>query len=417
MNFKKIGMGIALTAAFGLMACGDDSSSSPAASADSLYCKVIDDGKTVGFEFDANPVYMKTTYTINSDGSLTLYVKESLSGSLAGAELDAACKAAKSEYEEEENTEIDSFKCGDGRVEIKATEKGEYKASDIEYTRYIAEAYCANMNGTPYPKVPEGFENFGGIGGSGDESSEGNSKGYFADDPKLCKFGLSDDVWIIKNSKYEWTDDSSYTYTNYSDKGSAQACEDYLDIASLSFDEYECDGSLLIGKEFVTREDRRDRLVAVQKINCDGDFELDDDAESSSSSDVTSSSSSEEPLSSSSEEYVAPKAECEISESSDTWKIVTSGEGYSVVQTYKFTGTTMTKTEVIVMDLQSAEDCSFTAQLYGGSEAGASCDGSKLSMASEPEVSEDVVKSEMYEELKFMCDAYSNGGALVPAED
>lgn len=294
MDFKKLGLGLALTASFGLMACGDDSSSSPDTTGSVLdnSCKVSVSGKTASYTRVSQGIITFTqSVTVNGDGTEEWTVKETYpKNTFTKAEQEVYCETAKLEAvtdDEEDGSVLKDFKCSDGEISGTWTESTDEKITVDQY-KSLFEYICNPFENEMPDFMGDDDDDDDDDDNSGSVSQ--NTKKYFADDSRLCKFGLSDDVWITGNSKYEWTGDSSYTLTSYYDKGSAKACKDYLDIASLSFDEYECDGSLLIGKEFVTGDDRRDRLVAAQRINCDGDFELDDET----SSDEISSSSSDD---------------------------------------------------------------------------------------------------------------------------
>lgn len=167
-KFEKIALGSALVASFGLVACGDDSSSGAGSFDDSKSCKVIDDGKTIGFEYSMYGVGIKETMTFNKDGSITEYFKESLGSGISKAELELACKKVKEDMDGEE---FDSFKCGDGVIEYKATEKdADVSKEAMEMARFYAQSECAMFNGEDLPEMP-GFS-------SGDDDDDDDDDDY-----------------------------------------------------------------------------------------------------------------------------------------------------------------------------------------------------------------------------------------------
>lgn len=167
MQLRKIGLGLILSAAFGLVACGDDSSSSPSASGDNgVSCKVIDNGNTIGYSLNLSGVEMSMTYTFGTD-KVTTHIKETFPSSYSTAQWKAACDEAKAEYEEDEDSEetVEVFTCEAGKMELKVSEPADWEdEKEMElgkaYMLYISQSACAGYNGTEPPDPPAGLEDF-----------------------------------------------------------------------------------------------------------------------------------------------------------------------------------------------------------------------------------------------------------------
>ena len=93
---KKLFMALSLTAAFGLMACGDDSSSS-AKSGDGKVekCEVTRDGDNVLVKLVADGITMNTTLSIDAEGVITEVAK--LEGDFSQADFDKECAEQKAD--------------------------------------------------------------------------------------------------------------------------------------------------------------------------------------------------------------------------------------------------------------------------------------------------------------------------------
>ena len=87
MKKKILGLALSLTAAFGLMACGDSSSGS-----DSPYCKVSSEGNTVTVKMGYMGQSTETTEVLDENGYLTMTVVYS---GFSQEELNAECREAK----------------------------------------------------------------------------------------------------------------------------------------------------------------------------------------------------------------------------------------------------------------------------------------------------------------------------------
>ena len=93
---KKLFMALSLTAAFGLMACGDDSSSS-AKSGDGTVekCDVSRDGDNVLVKLVADGITMNTTLSIGADGVITEVAK--FEGNVTKEAFDQECAEQKAD--------------------------------------------------------------------------------------------------------------------------------------------------------------------------------------------------------------------------------------------------------------------------------------------------------------------------------
>lgn len=97
MKFKKLAFGLSLTAAFGLMACGDDSSSSPTTAGDlTPKCSVSSTDNSVGYTVTSGSVSTVFTAKVNKDGSITYTSTQTFpSSTFSSSELKMECEAAK----------------------------------------------------------------------------------------------------------------------------------------------------------------------------------------------------------------------------------------------------------------------------------------------------------------------------------
>lgn len=93
---KKLFMALSLTAAFGLMACGDDSSSSAKSSDGKVEkCDVSRDGDNVLVKLVADGITMNTTLSIDAEGVITEVAK--LEGDFSQADFDKECAEQKAD--------------------------------------------------------------------------------------------------------------------------------------------------------------------------------------------------------------------------------------------------------------------------------------------------------------------------------
>ena len=87
MKMRILGLALSLSAAFGLMACGDSSSGS-----DSPYCNVSSEGNTVTVKMGFQGQSTETTEVLDENGYLTMTVVYS---GFSQEELNAECREAK----------------------------------------------------------------------------------------------------------------------------------------------------------------------------------------------------------------------------------------------------------------------------------------------------------------------------------
>ena len=119
MKFKMLGLALSLTAAFGLVACSDDSSSSGSKGGVDE-CKVTREGDKVFVKLVDDGVTMNTTRSIDADGVITEIAK--FSGKVSKADFDASCKE-----QQDDKTNL-SVECDESTNTITGT----YKDEDIE---------------------------------------------------------------------------------------------------------------------------------------------------------------------------------------------------------------------------------------------------------------------------------------------
>ena len=132
---KKLFMALSLTAAFGLMACGDDSSSSANSNDGNVEkCKVTKDGDNVVVDIAVDGMNQTVTMSINAEGLVTEVAK--VNGDVSKADFDKACNEEKAD---EDNLSVD---CDESAKTITVTYKDEDLKSvdDLETT---SQAMCA----------------------------------------------------------------------------------------------------------------------------------------------------------------------------------------------------------------------------------------------------------------------------------
>jgi hypothetical protein len=132
---KKILFALSLTAAFGLMACGDDSSSSASDKEGAVEnCKVSRDGDKVLVNVSFDGLSETVTMTIDAEGLITEVAK--INGDISKADFDKACNEEKAD---EDNLSVD---CDESAKTITVTYKDEDLKSvdDLETT---SQAMCA----------------------------------------------------------------------------------------------------------------------------------------------------------------------------------------------------------------------------------------------------------------------------------
>lgn len=161
MNFRKFGMAFALFAAFGLIACGDDNSSSSSdkenfvdLNGEPMKCTVENDGDTVvttvraGAGFYTASIYLTDKNVVTE--SETHYVNNAI--------FEDECKKAKA-YE---GNLYSSVECKDKVVYI--VENGElFEGYTMEDVKAETQEFCKVVDGVKYKKLNEKLEEFFGI--------------------------------------------------------------------------------------------------------------------------------------------------------------------------------------------------------------------------------------------------------------
>ncbi|MCQ2106203.1 MAG: hypothetical protein MJZ26_10470 [Fibrobacter sp.] len=389
-KFEKIALGSALVASFGLVACGDDSSSGAGSFDDSKSCKVIDDGKTIGFEYSMYGVGIKETMTFNKDGSITEYFKESLGSGISKAELELACKKVKEDMDGEE---FDSFKCGDGVIEYKATEKdADVSKEAMEMARFYAQSECAMFNGEDLPEMP-GFS-------SGDDDDEDDDD----DDKKLpgssskedCSFKMDSDTWSYGYYNIGLGGDMTKTYTIsgneykilYTYKGES------LDAQSTS------------GKfsDSYTRKDMfneaQDHCLTVNGLKDSSDDEDDDDDYESPVGSDDDDDSEEPAIDDPDSPLESSDYTCDIPEDGDKWVISYKNEDMVTETVYTFEGKTMLTS---IRVISPVSDCSMYEDAKPTDGSTYSCKDGMLTKTFVAEETEDVDKAFQYKIVKATC--------------
>lgn len=162
---KKFGLAVVSLAAFGLVACGDDSSSASAGDVDgSVNCDVTTKGNTVTMTYGMKGLYTnKISITIDGD-KLTME-----SETYGGPEASLACKAA--EEEARKDGEDVSIKCKGDMIYV--TETDDSNGTTLDEIKDGLEMQCKVMS------ADGDFSDldFGGLGGSedGDDEEDGKS--------------------------------------------------------------------------------------------------------------------------------------------------------------------------------------------------------------------------------------------------
>ena len=174
---KKIGLGIALTATFGLMSCEDSSSSSSGGTV-TVSCKVVSE----------NPFTIKSSEA-GIGGNITYELKDGKvvetykfdNSSLA----DEECKDMK------KRSEYTKVTC-DGKKIVAYTDDELTEARFKTYTKNLAD-YCKEMDGK---KVDvDGYVDLDEKPKSSNSNAKSSSSTKSATTTSSCDFKLKDDVW------------------------------------------------------------------------------------------------------------------------------------------------------------------------------------------------------------------------------
>lgn len=281
MKLNKFVLALSLSASFGLIACGDDSNSASVSDGDTISCKVIDEGKTVGYELSSYGFTMKNVTTFNEDGSATTTMKEVFNSSYSKLAFEAACAEAK-EYDDEY---YDSFKCGDGVIEFQHTEEGSNDDDSKAMMKYLAELECATILDEDLPEMPnftggnkddDNDDNDDDDSDNGGESDDGddNDDAYMedpADDIKCDAEKNSDEwTWSIGDAVSGYFFDgttATVKSTTKTDMGSESLCKTLLETQSDSEMEVSCEGSVMVVtvvSEVIENADRDDLYKEYQ---------------------------------------------------------------------------------------------------------------------------------------------------------
>lgn len=212
MDIKKIGLGLVLAASFGLMACGDDSSSG-AGGDDTISCKVIDEDNAIGYEMSTYGIVLSYTSTFNKDGSVTTHMKEVYNSSYSNSVIEMACQEAK---EESDREDYDFFKCENGVIEYQYTEKdADVDDNDKALIKYYAEYECAALTGEDMPEGPS-FDSEDNDNDDSDNESpadeDDDSVGPQESYSYTCDISEDSDKWVITYNSGDAVTETVYTF-------------------------------------------------------------------------------------------------------------------------------------------------------------------------------------------------------------
>lgn len=140
--------------------------------------------------------------------------------------------------------------------------------------------------------------------------------------------------------------------------------------------------------------------------NTSDDSNADDDDEETTDSEAEDSSLAPN-VGDNSEDDPVKSYKCDVSMDKDTWTVTSSSDVVNVTE-YVFEGSTVTRTEKLSYSVGSAAACSMYLEEDGDGEGSASCDGKMLTITYEPEVTENVDKRVLYENVKHDCDLMSS---------
>lgn len=358
MQFRKFGMALALSASFGLLACGDDSSSgksSPTAGDDEVTtsCTIQKDPFKKIYKIDGYGT-AETSLTYK-DGKITI---TTVSKMTSQAYADKVCKESK------EDEDLTSVKCDGKTVTVTETEKGEKE--DLEFFKKSLEQSCKEESGKKITSSSSTKKSSSSSATKTDKSDftlieyEG---GYYRGHG--CDFKMSDKTWefayeekygsIIAKTKVvcEDLDDEDYSYADkictktvtYDDEEIYEECQEEK---TENFETI-CKDGLSIEKYF-DRDNTEDLFISTmkfcQRINLNPDWEYKPESSSSkekssssakaksSSSEKAKSSSSEKAKSSSSSKQDILKGCDEINPEDDDWVFTIENSGMTLVYTY-----------------------------------------------------------------------------------
>jgi len=146
MISKKFALALSLTAAFGLIAC-DDSSSSPNSDTPTdpsqvkIDCEVSTSGNAVTVKYGVASVgeMVTTTFELNGDEIIETFVEDFTTSNLNAAIVDEACEDAKKENKDAEIT------CSGKTITVVTTEDAE--GQSLDDLKKMADGMCEAMKG------------------------------------------------------------------------------------------------------------------------------------------------------------------------------------------------------------------------------------------------------------------------------
>lgn len=210
MQFKKLALGLSLTAAFGLMACGDDSSSSPTTgSVLDNSCKVSVSGKTASYTRVSQGIFTFTqSVTVNGDGTEEWSVKETYpKNTFTKAEQEVYCETAKLEAvidDEEDGSVLKDFKCSDGEISGTWTESTDEKITVDQY-KSLFEYICNPFEN----EMPD----FMGDDDDDEDDDDDDKKQPGSSSKEDCSFKMDSDTWSYGYYNIGLGGDMTKTYT------------------------------------------------------------------------------------------------------------------------------------------------------------------------------------------------------------
>lgn len=202
MDFKKLGLGLALTASFGLMACGDDSSSSPTTAGDlTPKCSVSSTDNSVGYTVTSGSVSTVFTAKVNKDGSITYTSTQTFpSSTFSSSELKMECEAAKKDASGE-NVELT---CNSDKIAATWTEDANEDVSLADLKKEY-QLLCDMTSG----KNPS----FDFDDDDDDSSDDDDKKQPGSSSKEDCSFKMDSDTWSYGYYNIGLGGDMTKTYT------------------------------------------------------------------------------------------------------------------------------------------------------------------------------------------------------------
>lgn len=172
MISRKLALALSLTAAFGMIACDDSSSSpnsdTPDPSQVKIDCDVSTSGNSVTVKYGVASVgeMVTTTFELDGDKIIETFVEDYTTSNLSAAIVDEACDKAKKENKDAEIT------CSGKKITVVTTEDAEGQTLDDlkEMGDGMCEAIKGNVNVGPEPGEEDGpGEDGPGVDGPGED--------------------------------------------------------------------------------------------------------------------------------------------------------------------------------------------------------------------------------------------------------